>query len=52
MYGLTVFDTILTKSGIVCLDFRMTDDVITDDVMGYDVIAKMVKLASFVMKKG
>ena len=52
MYGQTVFDTILTKSGIFRSDFRMTDDVITDDVMAYDVIVKMVKLASFVLKKG
>ena len=52
MCSQTVFDTILIKSGIVCSDFRMTDDVITDDVMDYDVIAKMVKLASSVLKKG
>ena len=52
MYGQTGFDTILMKSGIVRSDFRMTDDFITDDVIGYDVITKMMELASSVLKRG
>ena len=47
MYGQTGFGTILMKSGIVRSDFRMTDDVI-----GYDVITKMMELASSVLKRG
>ena len=52
MYDQTVFDTILANPGIVGLDYRNTDDIMSDDVIAYDVITKIFKFSHRFLKKG
>ena len=52
MNGQTVFNAIEPKPEIVRSDFRMTNDVMSDYVIGYYIIVKMVKLAHYFLGKG
>jgi len=52
MYGQTVFNTILIEPGIIRSDFRMTDDVMTDYVISYDIITKIFKFPHRFLKRG